>query len=591
MRDVIIVGAGGGGAVVAKELAAQGLDVLLLEGGPRNARPETDWTHFEIDQSDAVQGNFRCGPSDRSRSPWTREIVGPGVIWQVAGVGGTTLHYFANCPRSMPGIFNGYAGADAAAYDRVHEFPFTYRELLPYFEWVEDTLPVQTAAMGRKEELFLHAAESTGLPLQRSRTTTADSFRPQENAILQPQGTAGKTGDARKLRYPQAKGCTFCGYCLQGCIEPLGAPRNLKAKRSTDASYIPMALTAPAWSRGGKAITLIADAFVISIDTHVVSGELRPRGVTWRETTTGTVYSEDARVVVLAGGAIETPRLWMNSGLPDPNGWVGRGLTDHAYDVAVGVFPFDTGFGVGPSSGARADFPGRGSIEQIGAPPASAAFAAAMSDSGMAGLYDNGAPVPPAGADLVGRAAGPLLKQVAGSFGRLMAVICITDDDVEYQNYIGLSTNFPPDEHGPMPLMDIRNRSRTARTSANREFLVGKAIEIIRAAGASFVLRMNWPPMTAHLHSSMRMGADPSNSVTDPNGEARAVRRLFIADNSMLSNSVGGMNPTLTMQAIATRTAEKIVERCFGGRAWVKTGSPVSSIDPAVTHAVVRAGM
>ena len=102
---------------------------------------------------------------------------------------------------------------------------------------------------------------------------------------------------------------------------------------------------------------------------------------------------------------------------------------------------------------------------------------------------------------------------------------------------------------------------------------------------------MNWPPMTAHLHSSMRMGADPSNSVTDPNGEARAVKRLFIADNSTLSNSVGGMNPTLTMQAIATRTAEKIVERYFGGRAWVKTGSPVSSIDPAVTHAVLRAGL
>ena len=39
MRDVIVIGAGGGGPVVAKELAAQGLDVLLLEAGPRNAHP------------------------------------------------------------------------------------------------------------------------------------------------------------------------------------------------------------------------------------------------------------------------------------------------------------------------------------------------------------------------------------------------------------------------------------------------------------------------------------------------------------------------------------------------------------------------
>src|SRR5437867_3144363 len=162
MRDVIIVGAGGGGAVVAKELAAQGLDVLLLEGGPRNAHPQADWTHFEIDQSDAVQGNFRYGPADRSRSPWSREIVNPGVVWQVAGVGGSTLHYFANCPRALPGSFAGYSGADAAAYDRPHEFPFSYRELLPYFEWVEETLPVQTAAMGHKEELFFNAAKAIG---------------------------------------------------------------------------------------------------------------------------------------------------------------------------------------------------------------------------------------------------------------------------------------------------------------------------------------------------------------------------------------------------------------------------------------------
>jgi choline dehydrogenase-like flavoprotein len=102
---------------------------------------------------------------------------------------------------------------------------------------------------------------------------------------------------------------------------------------------------------------------------------------------------------------------------------------------------------------------------------------------------------------------------------------------------------------------------------------------------------MNWPPMMAHMHSTMRMGADPSNSIVDANSEARFVRRLFIADNSALSNSVSGMNPTLTMQAIATRTSEKIMRRYFGGAGWVKNGSPVSSIDPAVTHAVVKAGL
>ena len=58
MRDAIVVGAGGGGAVIAKELAQRGLDVLLLEAGARFADPETDWTHFESDANDPAHGYF-----------------------------------------------------------------------------------------------------------------------------------------------------------------------------------------------------------------------------------------------------------------------------------------------------------------------------------------------------------------------------------------------------------------------------------------------------------------------------------------------------------------------------------------------------
>jgi choline dehydrogenase-like flavoprotein len=66
---------------------------------------------------------------------------------------------------------------------------------------------------------------------------------------------------------------------------------------------------------------------------------------------------------------------------------------------------------------------------------------------------------------------------------------------------------------------------------------------------------------------------------------------LFIADNSALANGIGGPNPTLTSQAVATRTAEKIFGRYFGGDPWVATESPVSSIDRSVTDAVVELGL
>ncbi|MCA1709244.1 MAG: hypothetical protein LC808_40565, partial [Actinobacteria bacterium] len=54
-----------------------------------------------------------------------------------------------------------------------------------------------------------------------------------------------------------------------------------------------------------------------------------------------------------------------------------------------------------------------------------------------------------------------------------------------------------------------------------------------------------------------------------------------------LANSLGGPNPTLTTQAIATRTAEKIFSRYFGGDPWVHREAPISSIDDRVTRAVI----
>jgi choline dehydrogenase-like flavoprotein len=588
MRDVIIVGAGGGGAVIAKELAGRGLDVLLLEAGAFHKDTERDFTHFEIDQSSSFNGVLRFGPSDRTRQSWVRDLPQYSAIAQVAGVGGTTQHYFANSPRAMPGAFEGFRGPNPDAYDRTHRFPFTYEELIPYYEWVEATLPVQTAAMGTKEEIFLNASERTGLAHQTRKDITRDAFRPQENAILQPRGLAGRTDDPRLVRFPISRGCVFCGHCLQGCYLPLGAPRNLKAKRSTDNSYMPMALTANRWSRHGKAIALESNAFAVQIHADAAG---RASGVTWRNTLTGALTTEDAKVVVLSAGAIESPRLWLNSNLPDPHDWVGRGLTDHHFDIVSGLLPSDGGFSRGPASAARADFPGHGSLEQVGSMPGTAVQFGGLTDSGTIGHYDNGAPVGTAGADAVGRLAGKALKQFFRDIDNRMSVLVLTDDDVEPQNRVSLSPIFPSDENGRIPRVEMNGRGRSARTKANREFLAAKAVEILRAAGATSVTRINLAPLLLHMQSSMRMGRHPEDSVLDENAEARLVKQLFVADASALANSLGGPNPTLTTQALATRTAEKIFRLYFDGQPWVRSESPVSSISPAVTLAVQAAGL
>src|SRR5918998_690833 len=93
----------------------------------------------------------------------------------------------------------------------------------------------------------------------------------------------------------------------------------------------------------------------------------------------------------MAGGGLQKPRLRLHSNPPEPQGLVGRGVTDHYLDWVIGVLPRYTGSSKGPNSAARCDFPGHGAMENVGLPPGLQALSGTFSDSGIAGFYDNGA--------------------------------------------------------------------------------------------------------------------------------------------------------------------------------------------------------
>jgi choline dehydrogenase-like flavoprotein len=121
--------------------------------------------------------------------------------------------------------------------------------------------------------------------------------------------------------------------------------------------------------------------------------------------------------------------------------------------------------------------------------------------------------------------------------------------------------------------------------------LAALAARVLRAAGAREIHQPAQPPLLFHIHSTMRMGAREADSVLDPHAEACAVTRLFIADNSALSNALGGPNPTLTTQALATRTAERIFSRYFRGETWIHRDTPTPSTHHSVTQAVREHGL
>jgi choline dehydrogenase-like flavoprotein len=70
---------------------------------------------------------------------------------------------------------------------------------------------------------------------------------------------------------------------------------------------------------------------------------------------------------------------------------------------------------------------------------------------------------------------------------------------------------------------------------------------------------------TAHTLGTCRMGSDPATSVADPDGFCHGVPNLAIADGSLLPSSGSGDSPSLTIQALAIRTADKLLARAEGG--------------------------
>ncbi len=526
--DVIIVGAGGGGPVVAKGLAERGVRVLMLEAGPW-LDPDRDFTRLDDDMGGIVDGRLRWGPSDRSKAPWMRRRDGAGLILQAAGVGGTTLHYNGISVRAYP-----HAVDDS--------WPFTYDELVPYYEQVEEFLPVRLVDdLATKDALFAAGCEKIGLVRKDVREVTEELWRPCHNAIL-PIAKM-ETG----MDLAQADGCTMCGHCLAGCPNPAGQPLERKAKRATNVSYVPAAM-----ATGNCEI--VPDAFATAVLFDAASGadgRAAVRGVRWRDERTGDLQEAEARVVVLAGGSVESPRLWLNSGLPNSNDAVGRYFNNHLQDIVTGFFDRDVHPNVGQVTMARADFPGYGAVFVQGNGPQNVSIALAGAGKGFWDDSTDGEPW-----DTAGRFYGEEAVRRIREYHRTLSVLVCTDDEEHRDNRIVLGDDWPADEHGAVPKVVYHP---TPKSKERQLWLARKAAEILRAAGAREVHRTNFDPvLVTHLMSTMRVGRDAATSVASPSGEAHEVAGLYIGDCSAMPNGLGGPNPTLTGQAMAARTADQI---------------------------------
>ena len=338
--DVVVVGAGAAGGIVAEQLALAGHRVALLERGKRLRFADTG--HDELrSQRTTVLGNA-FGPDDER---YVREVIGAdwraravlpseGAYNNVAAcVGGGTMSYGAMAWRYMEKDFRMKSDYGAPEGSTLEDWPITYHELEPFYVKAEWEIGVSgNAGANPFEGPRSKAYPMPALPLNTEATVLE---RAAKSLGLHPFPIPMAINSRA---YQGRPACIACPHCVGfGC--------EVNAKNSTAVTAIPRAV-----ATGQCELRTESIAKRIVVDTHG-----KATGVEYFQN--GQLVEQPCRAVVVSCSATETPRLLFNSatklfpaGLGNRYDWVGRNLQGHAYAGAYGLFERELFDGAGPAA-------------------------------------------------------------------------------------------------------------------------------------------------------------------------------------------------------------------------------------------------
>ena len=338
--NAVIVGAGAGGGIVAKELAQAGHTVVLLERG--------QWPHYDKDNDDELRsqrtpalGNA-FGPDDgRNRrvvvnADGSTHIVLPseGEYSNNAGcVGGGTVSYGAMAWRFMPQDFRLRSTYGDVKDSTLDDWPISYDDLEPFYEKAEYEIGV--------------SGDNSGNPFAPPRKNPYPMPAFPHNKEARVVAQAAKRMGLHPFSIPMLRnsipynGRPACIH-MRSCV---GFACPVNAKGGSQNTVIPIAL-----ATGFCQVRTGCVAAEIIIDDHG-----RARGVRYFDDK-DRPYEQPADIVVVSASATETARLLLNSrsrlfpnGAGNNHDWVGRNLQGHGYVGAWGLMPEETYEEAGPA--------------------------------------------------------------------------------------------------------------------------------------------------------------------------------------------------------------------------------------------------
>lgn len=520
--DACIIGSGAGGGVVAKELSEQGLSVVVLEAG-RRLDPLRDYSSARQDWElmDGYNKGLFTVPSLEKHTVGNPAGVRFKRPNEVHGLGGGTLRYLAYAPRLRPDDFKVHTEDGVAA-----DWPITYDDLVPYYQRVEAELGVSGLA---GDPWTPKVAPYPNPPFPYSYANKIIERGCDKLGIkLWP------TPMARLSRYFDGRPrCIQCGQCSSGCMS--------RAKSSIDVTYISKA------EATGR----------VTVRTQCVAAEIRvdaggkARSVVYFDED-GLEHEQEARVVVVSAGSIQSPRLLLNSssstfpnGLANSSGAVGKYFMQH-----LGVF--SNALFTERIDSFRGFFGGATSQDFARTDP-SHAFARGWRNDLHSGIQG---PVKMAQKKrLWGK---PLKDYMRRNYGHVAGVLASGEQLPDARNRVALDSAVTDKYGKPVPRITFEWRDNDKAMQVAMEKNVK---EFYDAAGAMKILSLGISPGgSPHNLGTCRMGNDPKTSVLNSFCQSHDVSNLFVVDGSCFVTG-GTANPSLTIHALAVRASDYIVEQ------------------------------